>query len=103
VFTGHSELGVDFTSDLARLGVVVDRIRESTGFAKGPRRMEPTVDQTAYPKDDDRFDPEETRISLLERRAQAEQMMFAIRNVGKALSESTHPHRALVLISSGTD
>jgi VWFA-related protein len=103
VFTGHSDLGVDFTSDLSRLGVVVDRIREATGLAKGPRRMEPTVNQTAYPKDNDAFDPEESRIALLERRTQAEQMMFAIRNVGRALSESTHPHRALILISSGTD
>jgi len=103
VFTGRSELGIDFTSDLARLGVVVDRIREASGFAKGPRRSEPTVDQSAYPRDDDRFDPEETRIALLERRTQAEQMMFTLRNVGRALAESTHPHRALILISSGTD
>ena len=104
VFTGHSDLGVDFTSDLSRLGVVLDRIREASGFAKGPRRTEPTVDQTAYPRENDpSFDPEETRIALLERRTQAEQMMFAVRNVGRALSESTHPHRALILISSGTD
>ena len=104
VFTGRSDLGVDFTSDIGRLAVVADLIRDAIGFALGPRRDDPSVKQSSFPGAVDKStDPNDLRANRSARYRFAQDMLATLRNVSAALMNSPHPRRVLVFISGGLD
>jgi VWFA-related protein len=81
-FTGRSDLGVDFTSDMHRLAATVDRVREALGFGidAGLERW----------KGANRFDSAYRRSTV-----------FTLRNVVNALAGSNHARRAVLYVSNG--
>ncbi len=92
VFTGHSNLSQDFTSDLGAQIRAVGRIKESLGFAEDP------------PSAFVRADSLSAAAALCGTRfANARSSLYVLSNVASALSKSTFPRRTLVFVSQGLD
>jgi VWFA-related protein len=88
VFTGHSNLSQDFTSDLGAQIRAVNRIKDALGFAENP--------PTSMNKD-------AAAASCGMRFANARSSLYVLSNVASALSRSTFPRRTLVFVSQGLD
>ncbi len=83
VFAGRSDLSQNFTRDLGRLLRTVDRVRDAMGFGQSVLITR---------------DTKEVSQALAAARALA----FSLKNVASSLAGSSHPRRAIVLVSAGT-
>lgn len=83
VFAGRSDLSQNFTRDLGRMLRTVDRVRDAMGFG-----------QTVLVGRDTR--------SVGQAQTAARALAFSLKNVATSLAESSHPRRAIVLVSAGT-
>jgi VWFA-related protein len=77
VFAGRSDLSQNFTRDVGRLLRAVDRVRDSMGFGQNALYGKQTL-------------------------AAARSLAFSLKNVASSLAGSSHPRRAIVLVSAGT-
>ena len=92
VFTGHSNLSQDFTSDLGAQIRAVNRIKDALGFAEGP----PSSFMRAGT-------PNAAAALCGTRFSNARSSLYVLSNVASALSRSTFPRRTLVFVSQGLD
>jgi VWFA-related protein len=77
IYTGRSDISLNFTTDQSRLLTAIDKVREAVGFgldAAPPPRLLPLV------------------------KRQAKQIADTIRNVALSLAGSSHPRRAIVYV-----
>jgi VWFA-related protein len=88
VFTGHSNLSQDFTSDLGAQMRAVNRIKDALGFAENP----PSA-----------MNSDTSAASCGMRFNNARSSLYVLSNVASALSRSTFPRRTLVFVSQGLD
>ncbi len=79
VFTGRSDLSVDFTSDLGALLRVVGRLRDALGFAPDATNGQPWRDRARL----------------------AGATASVLVNIGKSLIDSRHPRKAIVYVGDG--
>ena len=86
VFTGHSNLSQNFTSDPARLMKTVEHVRDALGFGLDARGR-----STTNQDNDPRYIQETARSADL-----------VLTNVAKALAGSAHSRRAIVYVSAGS-
>jgi len=92
VFTGHSNLSQDFTSDLGAQIRAVNRIKDALGFAEGP------------PSSFGRAGTPNAAAALCGMRfSNARSSLYVLSNVASALSRSSFPRRTLVFVSQGLD
>jgi len=92
VFTGHSNLSQDFTSDLGAQIRAVNRIKDALGFAEGP------------PSSFSRAGTPNAAPALCGMRfSNARSSLYVLSNVASALSRSSFPRRTLVFVSQGLD
>ena len=92
VFTGHSNLSQDFTSDLGAQMRAVNRIKDALGFAEDP------------PSSFGRAGGFTAAPALCGTRfANARSSLYVLSNVASALSRSSFPRRTLVFVSQGLD
>ncbi|MFI5177322.1 MAG: VWA domain-containing protein [Vicinamibacterales bacterium] len=91
VFTGHSNLSQDFTSDLGAQIRAVNRIKDALGFAENPpSSMNPN-------------NPSANPATCGMRFFNARSSLYVLSNVASALSRSSFPRRTLVFVSQGLD
>jgi VWFA-related protein len=79
VFTGRSDLSIDFTSDLGRLLQVVGRFRDALGFAPDATNGQPWRDRARL----------------------AGATASVLSNIGKSLIDSRYPRKAIVYVGDG--
>lgn len=77
VFAGRSDLSQNFTRDVGRLLRTVDRVRDAMGFGQNVLFGKQTL-------------------------SAARALAFSLKNVATSLADSSHPRRAIVLVSAGT-
>ena len=79
VYTGRSDISMNFTTDQSRLLTAIDKVRDAVGFGLDA-------------------DPPAKDLKFTKRRAQ--QAAEAIGNVALSLAGSTHPRRAIVYVGT---
>jgi VWFA-related protein len=79
VFTGRSDLSLDFTSDLGTLLRVVGRFRDALGFAPDATNGQPWRDRARL----------------------AGATAHVLANIGTSLIDSSHPRKAIVYVGDG--